>query len=468
MEFITMPERKVPVAVEADVVVAGGGPAGVAAAVQAGRLGARTVLLEQSGMLGGVATSGLMSHWTGETRGGIYEEILDRCAEAERRWNGGIGLAAAASTMGAHGDARQLINHEVLRSVLLDICAEAKVDLRLYHFCAGPILEGRGSAGDARLRGAFAQSKSGLEAFLGAVTIDASGDGDLAAAAGCPFVKGREYDGKMQPMTDMLKVGGVDTARVRYVPGFEDSYPISAGDLQTVARTRIPYPAGHVLIYPTTLPGTVVLNMTNCTGVDGTAAADLSRAEQTCRGQIEAIIAFLRAEVPGFETAYLIQSSSMVGVRETRHFRGDATLTEQDIMDARVFEDWVVARAHFNFDVHNLDGAGLDETGVQKHFRQRRGYTIPYGCLLPRGAEGLLLAGRNISGTHMAHSSYRVMPICANMGQAAGIAAALASGSGRTPRQVAAAEIQAVLRDLGVDPEEPVETAVKAKAAFAG
>ena len=256
----------------------------------------------------------------------------------------------------------------------------------------------------------------------------------------------------MQPMTSMLKVGGVDTSRVRYVPGFEDSYGIPAGDLQAVAKTRIPYPAGHVLIYPSSLPGTVVLNMTNCVKVDGTVVADLVRAERTCRSQIKPILEFLRAEVPGFEKAYLIQSAPMVGVRETRHFRGEATITEADIAQARVFDDWVVAGAHFNFDVHNLDGAGLDETGVQKKFVQRRGYTIPYGCFVPLNVEGLLIAGRCISGTHLAHANYRVMPICANMGQAVGVAASLCAASGALPRELDAKAVQEVMRELGVAP----------------
>jgi uroporphyrinogen-III decarboxylase len=466
MDFIVETERRTPVAASTDVVVIGGGPAGTAAAVQAGRQGASVVLIEQSGMLGGVGTAGLMSHWTGETRGGIYEEILDRCMEKEAAWNGSVfpGLAVAAgASMGKHGEGRQLINHEVLRSVLLEMCGEAGVDVRLYSFASTPVMRAASAGTMARMAGVIVQSKSGREAFLAKVVVDASGDGDMAAAAGVPFIKGRDYDGKMQPMTDMLKVGGVDTSRVRYVPGFEDSYAVPAGDLQTVARTRIPYPAGHVLIYPTGLPGTVVLNMTNCTKVDGTRTVDLVRGEQTCRSQIGPIIDFLRAEVPGFEKAYLIQSASSIGVRETRHFQGEETLTEKDIMEAKIFDDWVVARNHFNFDVHNLEGAGLDETGVQQKFSQRRGYTIPYGCFLPKQVDGLLMVGRCISGTHMAHSCYRVMPICANMGQAVGIAASLAAASGIEPRTVDAKQIQAILMELGVDPESPVKVALKAK-----
>ncbi|MBO7176661.1 MAG: FAD-dependent oxidoreductase, partial [Clostridia bacterium] len=212
-----------------------------------------------------------------------------------------------------------------------------------------------------------------------------------------------------------------------------------------LAKEHIPYPAGHILTYRSTLPGIVTCNMTNCTEIDGTLAEDLTRAELVCRSQMPAIVAYLREFVPGYEQCFIISAGSLMGVRETRHFKGAYTLHEHDILTARVFDDWVVRGAHFNFDVHNLTGAGLDKTGVQKHFRQPKGYTIPYGCLLPEGVEGLLLSGRNISGTHMAHSNYRVMPICVGIGEAAGVAAALAVKKGISPREITAAEIQAEL-----------------------
>ena len=141
-----------------------------------------------------------------------------------------------------------------------------------------------------------------------------------------------------------------------------------------------------------------------------------------------------------------------MGIRETRHFKGEAQITQEDILQARVFEDWVVAKAHFNFDVHNITGSGLDETGAQKKFGQKKGYTIPYGCFVPLKVENLYLAGRNISGTHMAHSNYRVMPICANMGQAVGVAAAMCVKEECSPRSLEAKTVQARMLELGVEP----------------
>ena len=145
-----------------------------------------------------------------------------------------------------------------------------------------------------------------------------------------------------------------------------------------------------------------------------------------------------------------MKSAAQIGVRETRHFKGLYTLTEEDILSARVFEDWAVTKAHFNFDVHNITGAGLDETGCQQKFSQKDGYTIPYGCFVPEKIDGLLLAGRNISGTHMAHSNYRAMPICANMGQSMGVAAAICARDSILPRKLNVKTLQARLRKLGV------------------
>ena len=163
----------------------------------------------------------------------------------------------------------------------------------------------------------------------------------------------------------------------------------------------------------------------------------------TCRSQIMPILRFLREYVPGYEKCWLMGSASLLGIRETRHFEGVESLGADDILAARYYENWVVRRAHFNFDVHNLTGASLDKTGVQKHFKQKGDYTIPYGCLLPKNVEGLLLSGRNISGSHMAHSNYRIMSVCIALGEAAGVAAAISALRDIPLRDVDVREIQA-------------------------
>ena len=414
--------KELPIAGEYDVIVAGSGPAGTAAAVMAGRMGAKVLIIEWNNAIGGISTSGMMSHWTGSVTSPLYTEILQRSAdmnEGEQK-----------------GKIQQYINPENLKSVYFDMLKDANVDVLLYTFVCGVVMEGD------QLTGVITESKSGRRVFRSKVVVDGTGDGDVAAFAGVEYHKGRESDGKMQPTTLMFKVAGVDMSRAVLLGSFESTYQTEKGELQALAKEHIPYPAGHLLAYKSTLPGIVTCNMTNCTDIDGTKAEDLTRAEIVCRSQMPAIVKYLREFVPGFENCYIISAGSMMGVRETRHFKGVYTLNENDILTAKVFDDWVVRGAHFNFDVHNMTGSGLDATGVQKHWTQPKGYTIPYGCLVPEKINGLLLSGRNISGTHIAHSNYRVMPICVGIGAAAGVAAATAIKKGVQVRDIKGEELQ--------------------------
>ena len=390
-KYFTEPKHKIPILDRYDIVVAGGGPAGFAAALEAGRNGARTLIIDENAFIGGVSTSGLMSHWTGKVRSKLYCEVLDRCFEIHEK------------NYGEQIKNRTLIDTEQLKCLYIEMLEQAA-----------------------------------------SVFVDATGDGDVAFKAGAEYVLGRETDGKMQPATVMFKVTGVDEKAV-YLGSFESKFQTEKGELQALAKKLLPYPTGHILIYENPIPGVATVNMTNCVGVDGTKAEDLTRAEIECRRQMYAIEAFLREYVPGYSRCRIITSAAMVGIRETRHFIGKQTLTEEDISSARFFPDWVVRDAYFNFDVHCLDGAGLDQTGKQAEFKQTKGYTIPYGCLLPKKLKGLILAGRCISGTHIAHSDYRAMPICLAMGEAAGVAAALAISKKCLPEDIPAKEIQKVL-----------------------
>ena len=420
--FYREKERDIPVAGEYGVIVCGSGPAGLCAAVKAGRMGVKTLIIEYNNSVGGMSTSGLMSHWTGSVTSRMYAEILSRMADANEGEK--------------KGKIAPYIDPEKLKGIYLDMLKDAGVDILLYTFVCGAIVEG------GTVKGVITESKSGRRVFTAKAVVDGTGDGDVAAFAGAPYHKGRESDGRMQPSTLMFKVGGVDKSRMVLLGSFESTYQTDKGELQALAREHIPYPAGHLLVYDNPLPGIITCNMTNCTEMDGTSAEDLTRAEIVCRSQMPKIVEYLRGFVPGFEDCYIISAGSMMGVRETRHFEGEYTLTEDDVLQARVFDNWVVRDARYNFDVHNLTGAGLDATGVQHKWTQKLGYTIPYGCLLPKNIDGLLLSGRNISGTHLAHSNYRVMPICAGIGEAAGAAAAIAVGSGVRLRDVKAGDIQ--------------------------
>lgn len=419
-----------PVAGEYDIIIAGSGPAGVGAAITAGRLGAKVLLVEQTNAVGGISTVGLMSHWTGNARGPLYEEILKRESQPGPEEN---------------CESRQLINPERLKLIYLEMLADAHVDVRLYTFVSGPIMEGD------RVAGIITESKSGRQAWRAKVVIDATGDGDVAAKAGIPYQLGRPDDHGMQPVTLMFKIGGVDYKTAVFPGSFETNFEIPGGRIQDLGHAHLKHPAGHVLLYPSTLPGIVTVNMTNLTGIDGTKVEDLTKSEVVCRRQMFEICDFLREFIPGYEHCYVVSSASLMGVRETRHFEGVYEMTAEDIVEARVFDDWIATRCSFNFDIHNVSGSGLDKDGAQKHFKSKGAYTIPYRSLLPKKIDGILLAGRDISGTHKAHSNYRVMPICVNMGQGAATAAVLAIRAGVELRDVDMDAVHAELAKQGVE-----------------
>ena len=422
MNYITEPSRKIPVASEPEILVVGGGPAGFGAALHAARMGSRVMLIEQSGAIGGVATSGIMSHWTGRQDGGCFEELREKARDCE---------------------SEQVINPEKLRILMLDMLYQAGVTVQLYTTFCDVIMEGD------RVAGVITESKSGREAILCKMLVDSSGDGDAAARAGAPFEKGRD-DGGMQPMTIMFKVAGVDMDRALFFWGMEDTVQLPEGDLQTLGRELLPNPAGHILLYPSSIPGVVTVNMTNAIDMDGTDVRDLNRGEYICRNQIPEIIRFLNRYVPGYEGCYLIDSADVVGVRETRRFEAYYQLNDNDISQARVFDDWVVTKSNFFFGLHNVEGAGLDAIAEYKTFNQPKPYTIPLRCFVPKKVQGLLLNGRNISGTHKAHSSYRVMPIVMNMGHAMGIVASMCVQQGKQPLELDIHEIQEQLRRTNV------------------
>lgn len=410
MNTYTENTKNIPISKDVDVLVCGGGPAGVGAAIRAGRMGMSTLVIEAFDCLGGVATSGMMSHWTGHSSSKILDEITDRCFEKCKV----LGWAEENKC------GKEKINQEVLKIVLDEMAKEAGVETLFYTLACEAVVE------SGRVIGVIIQNKSGRSMIKAKCVIDATGDGDIAASAGVPFYKGRESDGKMQPCTIMFKIGGVDYSRAVFPGSFETKVQTEKGELQAMAKKLLPFPAGHVLLYSQTTPGSVCCNMTNCIDVDATNADSLTKGLKVCRSQIEPIIKFLKEFVPGYEKCWLMSSASLLGIRETRHFEGIQTLEAEDILDAKFFDNWVVRRAFFNFDVHNMTGASLDATGIQHNWTQPKDYTIPYGCLLPKKIEGLLLSGRNISGSHLAHSNFRVMPIAIALGEAAGTAAALA------------------------------------------
>lgn len=420
-----------------DVIVCGGGPAGFAAAYSAAKEGAKTILIEQLSSIGGMATSGMMSHWTGDSEGPLLDLLLELAKDTNTDYNYYQEKVLKA---------KNIINPEKLKLVMFELLEKVNVDILLYTMCTSVIKEGD------TVKGIIINNKSGEQKIYGDVVIDATGDGDIAYQAGAEFVLGRKEDNKMQPATLMFKIGGVDYENAIFPGEFEDNIETPNGKIQDLAKQYLDAPMGHVLLYPTSLPGVVTVNMTNCINVNGTLTEEITRAEISCRKQIPKIVDFIKKYVPGYENCYLLSTASLIGIRETRHFVGEYTITEEDIQEAKKFEDWITTKCYFNFDIHSLVGPGLDKNGAQSLFeeKQKEKYTIPIGTVIPKKIENLLLCGRNISGTHKAHSNYRVMPICINIGEGVGILASIASKHKNSPRTVDVKEVQKILIERGI------------------
>ena len=429
MDYIIENEKQIPVIADVDVLVCGGGPAGVGAAITAARQGVSSMVVDMQDCLGGVATAGMMSHWGGRSSSKVMPEMFERTRKK----------CDVLGWVEENGCDTNSIHHEAQKIVLNEMVREAGVKTLFYTLVCDSIVE------DGKIIGVIVENKSGRGFIKAKRVIDSTGDGDVAAKAGAPYFKGRENDQKMQPCTLMFKIGGVDYSKAVFPGSFETKVETEKGELQAKAKELLPFPAGHVLLYRQPTKDTVCCNMTNCINVDATNAEQLTDAIFTCRSQIEPIIRFLKEYVPGYENCWLMSSGSLIGVRETRHFEGYESIMPEDILEAKVFDNWVVKRAYFNFDVHNMSGASLDKTGVQKHFTQQKDYSIPYGCLLPKCVDGLLLSGRNISGSHLAHSNFRIMSVCMALGEAAGAAAALSVKQNISVRDVNVKEIQNIV-----------------------
>lgn len=412
--FVRQPAQDIPVAGEVDVLVVGGGPAGFGAAVAAARGGARTLLVERYGFLGGMGTVALVGPYVGRVDGGIYHELLGRLQSE----NALLDLEDSQN--------HQSFDPEVVKLVMQETVLEAGAELLLHAFASDVIINEAG-----RVSGVVVQGKGGLQALMARVVIDATGDGDVAAMAGAEWEKGRKSDGRMQPMTLMFRIGGVDPSRMPLVDEFDAKVATPHGDLKQLAEQanlagELPPQTNHVLLYPLPRRTEALVNMTNVMDADGTSLRDLTKAEIESRRQVAKIMRFLRKYVPGLEDAYVIETATQVGVRETRHILGEYILTQEDVIECRRFPD-AVAQVNFQIDIHAPTGRG---SGTLIRIPPDKRYQIPLRCLVPRGFSNLLVAGRAISATHEAHGSVRAQPIAMALGQGAGVAASLAVTAG--------------------------------------
>jgi FAD dependent oxidoreductase len=470
---------------EVDVLVCGGGTAGAVAAIAAARTGARTMLVEQYGTVGGMASTGMsflgVSDGSGRRAlGGIGGELLERLSAA------GAAFADRPDRQVASVTAADPV---ALQHTLLAMLLDAGVAFLLHTFCVDALTDA------GRVRGILAANKGGLETVLAKTVVDATGDADVAARAGARFVIGRAGDGLTQPATRIFRVGDVDVPEMlAYLRAHPDEMDLpdrweggsgyTAGDLAapsivmdafpnlvaearrvgelTVARDRIGIETGPV-------PGVVTINATRVHGVDGTDPDALSRAEVETQTQMFELLRFLRRRVPGFRSARLLDAAYQVGVRESRHVVGDYVLTLDDVLAGRDFPD-AVGRGAYPVDLHDLRpgaevlGRPVDGAGVTLQ-RIERSYAIPLRALLPAGVEGLIAAGRAISATHEAAGSVRGQAVCMATGHAAGVAAALSAAADIVPRRLDARTVQDTLRAQRAIVDRPVEAAPAAQTA---
>lgn len=394
-----------------DVLVIGGGVAGVCAAVAAARAGAATVLVERNGYLGGAATAAAVNQFMGwkteagrQIVAGLGQEIVDRLVAA----GGSDGHSWGVLSTGIHMD-RVVFDPDILKVVLDEMLLEAGVTPLFHAVASGVERTGRTIASVRFL------TKSGEIGFAPRVVVDTSGDLDVLHMAGCEMLP-LEPGEKLQPGSLYFKMGPMD-------PEAYDA--LTHEDRTALARKGVEEGAlGRAAISCFRIPFTreAWFNVTRFP-LDGTDAFALSRAEIEGRRQALAAARFISANVPGFIGARLTGFAPQVGVRETRRIRGRVVVTEQDLRESRRFPD-AIAIASFPIDVHETDGYStrLERMGGPDHH-----YSIPLGALVPVSLDNALVAGRGLSATHTAFGALRIMPQAMATGQAAGAAAGLAA-----------------------------------------
>lgn len=440
-----------------DVLVVGGGNAGCAAALAAARHGARTLLAERYGFLGGTATAAMVGPWmtfhSGDERivGGIAQEMVER-------------LMRMGASPGHIRDSSDYVptitpfDPEVHKALLFEMMREAGVHLLLHAYVLDALREGDDVVG-AR----FA-TVGGRREYRARVTIDATADALVAFSAGVPTQQGDER-GRVQPATLMFRLSHVDLTKLStYVRTHPEQMRTS---LKTHERTApaltavaglyalwqaardegiVDIPRELVSFFISPYPDEVTVNMTRVVDIDPLDPEALSGAEVEARLQVMQLLSFFRTRVPGFEGSRIAATGTQIGIRESRRIVGRYTLTRDDVLQARTFDD-AVARSAYPIDIHNPSGSGT----TTHRLAAGASYEIPYRCLVPATGEQLLVAGRCISTTHEALASTRLTPTVMTLGQAAGTAAALARAQRIRVGEVDPSGLRAALMADGVD-----------------
>lgn len=436
-----------------DIIVSGGGTAGISAALRAARAGAHVLLIEKNSYVGGTAASGLpfIDFFTKDGKqivAGQAQELMERLFQ-EKAALGHI------RTQGGHLNSVTMIDPEWVKIVAEEMLLEAGCDILYHSFVCGAETE------DNVLKSILVANKNGLTKMAAKCFIDTTGDGDVAAFAGAKFHQGRDSDGLCQAMSLLFKLGDVDVEtaaalfsenRIAACPlGGDHEYNLHiSGKLtqwnEIILKDKIfPHPDHNIWAGTMRENELTYVNTIRVSEKNGADAYELSEAEIEGRRQLKKVIRFLNAYVPGMERAHITSIPNGIGVRETRRIDGEYILTGEDILSGRKFED-CIAKNGYCIDIHDPKGQGWGVSFIQS---EDHCYDIPYGCIVPQTLDNLLTAGRCISATAEAIASTRIMPSCMALGEAAGVAAAMAAGRGIRPRDVKAREIQQELRKKG-------------------
>lgn len=436
-----------------EVIVSGGGTSGISAALAASRMGANVLLIEKNGFVGGTAASGLpfvdfFSRNGAQIIGGQAEELMERLAR-EKAALGHI------RTGNGHLNSVTMIDPEWVKIVAEEMLLESGCSILYHSFVCGARVENR------VVKAILVANKDGLTEFEADCFIDTTGDGDVAYFSGAEYQLGRESDGLCQAMSLLFRLGDVDVEKaaslftenpiVEKPLGGDHAHNLHiSGKLSKwndVIRENHIFPHPDHNIWAGTLweNELTYVNTIRVSEKNGADAWELSEAETEARRQLKKIIRFLNAYVPGMEKAHITSVPDGIGIRETRRIMGEYVLTGEDILSGRKFED-KIAQNGYCIDIHDPKGEGW---GVS-HIRSADAcYDIPYRCIVPKQLDNLLVAGRCISTTAEALASTRIMPSCMALGEAAGIAGALAVEKKLAPRSVPLTELQELLRKKG-------------------
>lgn len=414
-----------------DVAVIGGGFAGFAAAVSAAREGCSVIIIEKGNALGGAAVNNLvnpfMPYFTTvdgkkfNLSRGIFTEIRNKLKEKR---NGEVTVTDLGEISFLEEDLKYILNETAIA---------AGVDILFHAYLFGVNKDGE------KIESAKFATVSGEITVEADYFIDATGDAQLAYLAGCPTRLGREPDSLCQPMTLCFRVGNADVEKF-----FKSHKRLNEEYAKARERGEITNPRHNVLVFKTPINNVLHFNTTRIVLKNPTNPFEVTEAEIMARRQVYEIYDFMKKHADGLENSFLMMTAPEIGVRESRMIVGDYVLTEAECKACVKFEDGIAA-CNYDIDIHNPEGTGTSHY----YFGAGEYYTIPYRALIPKGAENMLVAGRCISSDHGAQASYRIMPTVTTIGEAAGVAIALAKKNGLSTREIDISELRQLLREKG-------------------